>query len=164
VGTIYGGSMYGAVDPVYMIMLIRMLGDGYTVWDKAASIRFVRPGRNTLFGVFTIEPHILADIRAELQTQPKTERLFTVELKDDTGLVYAVIEKRLHVSRRDAGSASREPAPLSNLTYIAAMGGAFALRQSPPCEHVRARCVDCRQIPTRPVTRSGIDLDRKPFG
>ena len=26
VGTIYGGSMYGAVDPIYMIMLIRLLG------------------------------------------------------------------------------------------------------------------------------------------
>ena len=29
VGTIYGGSMYGAVDPIYMIMLMRLLGRGY---------------------------------------------------------------------------------------------------------------------------------------
>lgn len=28
VGTIFGGSMYGAVDPVYMIMLIKALGPG----------------------------------------------------------------------------------------------------------------------------------------
>ena len=26
VGTIFGGSMYGAIDPVYMIMLIKILG------------------------------------------------------------------------------------------------------------------------------------------
>ena len=25
-GTIYGGSMYGAIDPVYMLMLIKNLG------------------------------------------------------------------------------------------------------------------------------------------
>ena len=43
VGTIFGGSMYAAVDPFYMIMLIRNLGTGYTVWDKAASIRFRKP-------------------------------------------------------------------------------------------------------------------------
>src|SRR2546422_8429965 len=46
VGTIFGGSMYGAVDPVYMVMLIKLLGPGYTVWDKAAAIRFRRPGRD----------------------------------------------------------------------------------------------------------------------
>src|SRR5262250_862262 len=49
VGTIFGGSLYGAVDPVYMIMLIKILGPGYTVWDKAATIRFLKPGRATLF-------------------------------------------------------------------------------------------------------------------
>ena len=37
-GTIFGGSMYSAIDPIYMIMLIRCLGPGYTVWDKAATI------------------------------------------------------------------------------------------------------------------------------
>src|SRR5260370_10636464 len=54
VGTIYGGSLYGAVDPMYMIMLIRILGPAYTVWDKAASIRFVKPGRSTLTARFVL--------------------------------------------------------------------------------------------------------------
>jgi acyl-coenzyme A thioesterase PaaI-like protein len=49
VGTIYGGSMYGAVDPIYMVMLIRLLGPEYIVWDKSASIRFKKPGRSTLY-------------------------------------------------------------------------------------------------------------------
>lgn len=44
VGTIYGGSMYGAADPIYMLMLIKVLGSDYVVWDKAASIRFKKPG------------------------------------------------------------------------------------------------------------------------
>ena len=34
VGTIFGGSMYAVVDPVYMIILIKTLGPGYIVWDK----------------------------------------------------------------------------------------------------------------------------------
>jgi Domain of unknown function (DUF4442) len=38
VGTIFGGSLYGAVDPHYMIMLIRILGPEYVVWDKAATV------------------------------------------------------------------------------------------------------------------------------
>ena len=44
VGTIFGGSMYGAVDPVYMIMLMRLLGREFVVWDKSAEIRFLKPG------------------------------------------------------------------------------------------------------------------------
>jgi hypothetical protein len=31
-----------------MIMLIKALGPDYIVWDKAATIRFLRPGRETL--------------------------------------------------------------------------------------------------------------------
>src|SRR6266496_6489335 len=52
VGTIFGGSMYGAVDPIYMIMLIQLLGRDYVVWDKAATIRFRRPGQTTLYATF----------------------------------------------------------------------------------------------------------------
>jgi len=43
VGTIFGGSMYAALDPIYMIMLIKLLGARYEVWDKAATIRFAGP-------------------------------------------------------------------------------------------------------------------------
>ena len=66
VGTIFGGSMYGAVDPIYMVMLIQTLGPGYVVWDKAASIRFRRPGRATLHARFTLDDAELDAIRAAL--------------------------------------------------------------------------------------------------
>ena len=33
------GSLYAAVDPIYMIQLIYVLGEEYVVWDKAAEIR-----------------------------------------------------------------------------------------------------------------------------
>lgn len=44
VGTTFGGSLYGAVDPFYMIMLIKLLGPDYIVRDKAAAILFRKPG------------------------------------------------------------------------------------------------------------------------
>jgi acyl-coenzyme A thioesterase PaaI-like protein len=53
VGTIYGGSMYSAVDPIYMLVLIRILGPGYTVWDKA-TIAFRKPGKETLYVDFEL--------------------------------------------------------------------------------------------------------------
>ena len=100
VGTIYGGSMYGAVDPIYMVMLIHLLGPGYVVWDKAATIRFRRPGRTMLHATFRVEPATLDEIRRELEGAEKLERVFTIELKDDAGVVHAVVDKTIHVSRR----------------------------------------------------------------
>ena len=101
VGTLFGGSMYGAVDPIYMVMLIRLLGRGYVVWDKAASIRFRRPGRATLFARFVLDDAELEAIRGALRTAPATDRVYTVELVDADGVVHATIEKTLHVRRTE---------------------------------------------------------------
>jgi len=100
VGTIFGGSLYGAVDPVYMIMLMKVLGRDYVVWDKAASIRFRRPGRTTLFAHFVLTSEIVDGIRTELETAEKLDRYFTVELKDASGEVHAIIEKTINVRKR----------------------------------------------------------------
>lgn len=100
VGTIFGGSMYGAVDPVYMIMLMKRLGSAYVVWDKAASIRFLRPGRDTLYATFELPDGELEAIRAALDEAPSTERSYTVELVDAGGTVHALVDKVIHVRRR----------------------------------------------------------------
>ncbi|MEX2466245.1 MAG: DUF4442 domain-containing protein [Gemmatimonadota bacterium] len=103
VGTIFGGSMYGAVDPVYMIMLIQRLGPDYVVWDKAASIRFKRPGRSTLYATFRLDEAELDAIRAALGDRESAERTYTVDLVDREGIVHAVVEKVIHIRRRDQG-------------------------------------------------------------
>ena len=38
VNTIFGGSMFSAVDPFPMTQLMNLIGDDYVVWDKAAEI------------------------------------------------------------------------------------------------------------------------------
>ncbi len=53
VGTHFGGSIYAMVDPFYMFMLIKNLGDKYIVWDKAAEINFINPGKGKLTTTFT---------------------------------------------------------------------------------------------------------------
>ncbi len=110
VGTIYGGSLYGAVDPIYMLMLIRSLGPDYVVWDKAATIRFRRPGRTRLTATFRFAPGLVAGIREALTRAPKLERVFTVELIDHAGVVHVAVEKTLHVSRRAAAGSSARAA------------------------------------------------------
>src|SRR5207245_10843718 len=105
----FGGSMYGAVDPVYMVMLIKLLGPGYTVWDKAAAIRFRRPGRSTLQAVFAIDAGTVPAIRDELARVPAVARIFTVELPDAAGSVPATIDKTVYIGRREPSARRCRP-------------------------------------------------------
>lgn len=100
VGTIFGGSLYGAVDPVYMIMLIKLLGRDYVVWDKAATIRFRRPGQTTLRARFRVGPEEVAEIKAELAGRKSLDRVYRVELVDDDGRVHAEVEKTLYIAKK----------------------------------------------------------------
>ena len=101
VGTTFGGSLYGAVDPIYMIMLIKILGPDFIVWDKAASIRFRQPGRSTLYARFVVTEEELAAMRAALESAPSVDRTYKVELTDADGTVHAVIEKVIYIARKN---------------------------------------------------------------
>lgn len=102
VGTIFGGSMYGAVDPIYMLMLIRRLGDDYVVWDKAAEIEFKKPGKDDLYATFGVSDEEVAAIESALETDDALDREYTVDLVDDDGVVHATVTKTLHVTTDDS--------------------------------------------------------------
>jgi hypothetical protein len=105
VGTHYGGSLYSMTDPFFMVMLIENLGKDYIVWDKSATIRFKKPGRGTVFAKFRLTDQQIQEIKQSLTTEKKIERVFTVEVKDESGAVIAEVEKLLHIRRKDNPSA-----------------------------------------------------------
>lgn len=92
--------MYGAVDPIYMVMFIRLLGPDYIVWDKAASIEYKKPGRSTLTAEFEVTEEELQSIRDALERTEKIERTYQVELRDADGILCAVVEKLLYFRRQ----------------------------------------------------------------
>ena len=100
VGTIYGGSMYGAIDPIYMLMLIKILGPDYTVWDKAANIRFRKPGRNKLYAEIQIDETEVSEIKRLAETEKSIDRIYMVELKNRAGVTHAQIEKTIYIAKK----------------------------------------------------------------
>ncbi len=101
VGTHYGGSLYSMADPFYMLMLIENLGRDYIVWDKAATIRFRKPGRGKVHAQFRLSEVQIEEVREALKTREKFEPRFTVEIKDESGVVIAEVEKILHVKKKN---------------------------------------------------------------
>ena len=100
VGTHYGGSLYSMTDPFYMLMLISNLSSEYIVWDKAAHIRFRKPGKGKVRAEFRLTDAQLDDIREQLRNLPKYEPTFLVEVKDEAGEVVAEVQKVLHIRKK----------------------------------------------------------------
>ena len=88
-------------DAFYMLMLMANLGRDYIVWDKAASIRYRKPGRSMVRVEFRLTDTQLDDIREKLKTQEKYEPVFKVEIKDEQGTVIAEVEKLIYVRRKE---------------------------------------------------------------
>ena len=100
-GTHFGGSLYTMCDPFFVLVLVEALGPGYVVWDKAATIRFRRPGRGTVTARFVIPRQRVEEIRAEAATADRLEPVFLAEVRDAGGEVVAEVEKVLHVRRKE---------------------------------------------------------------
>jgi acyl-coenzyme A thioesterase PaaI-like protein len=100
IGTHFGGSLYSMCDPFLMLMLMSRLGPEYVVWDKAASIEFVRPGRGTVSATFDLPDARVDEIRREADRGGKVLPRFEVAVLDAQGEPVARVEKVLYVRRK----------------------------------------------------------------
>lgn len=100
VGTHFGGSLYSMVDPHLMLILMRQLGKEYIVWDKSASIDFVRPGKGKVAAVIAITPETTQSIREQVDKKGKQTPEFTIEVVDEKQKLVARIRKTLYVRRK----------------------------------------------------------------
>jgi hypothetical protein len=105
-GTQFGGSLYTMCDPFYMLILIDALGPGFVVWDKAATIRFRRPGRGAVSARFEIAPERIEEIRREANAAGRAEPRFTASVLDAAGELVAEVEKVISVRPRSPASAT----------------------------------------------------------
>lgn len=106
VGSHFGGSIYAMTDPFFMLMLLHHLGEDHVVWDKAAEIEFVKPGRGDIVADFRITPETIAELRAEAAGGDRVLRWFTEEVVDAGGEVVAIVRKQLYVRRKREKPAS----------------------------------------------------------
>ena len=102
VGTMFGGSLYAATDGLHMVMLMKLLGPAYIVWDKGASIRYRKPCRTTVYATFAIPEPETDAIRERLAIEPKLDRLYQVDWTDREGTVYATVESTIHIRRKES--------------------------------------------------------------
>ena len=99
-GTIFGGSMLSATDPIYMIQLIQILGNDYVVWDKAVEARYRKPAKSTIYGEFSFTKDEIADIKSKVAKNKETDLLKTMHLVDEQQNIIATFNKTLYIAEK----------------------------------------------------------------
>ncbi len=100
VKTHFGGSLYSMCDPFYMLMLIQNLGKDYIIWDKAASIKFIKPGRGNVKARFLLTEEVINNIKKELEEKGKIEPVFEVQVLDDNLQLICEIKKVIYIKKK----------------------------------------------------------------
>ncbi len=99
VNSIFGGSMFSAVDPIYMVQLIDLLGSKYVVWDKSATIDFKLPAKEDLYAEFIYTNEELKDIKTKVQQDNEIEIVKTTSLTNkDKNKVYCEVKKTIYIA------------------------------------------------------------------
>lgn len=102
VGVHFGGSLYSMCDPFFMFMLLNHLKRDHIVWDQAAEIEFVKPGKGTVTAHFKMPLDRVNEIREEALEQFSVKPVFQCEVTDENGETVARMKKHLYVRRKDA--------------------------------------------------------------
>lgn len=97
VGSLYGGSLFAITDGAHPMMLMAALGDDYIVWDKAASIDFIAPGKGPVYADFRIDEALLDEIRQHTAGGDKYLPQLHVDVHDGDGTLVARVHKTLYV-------------------------------------------------------------------
>lgn len=99
-GSMFGGSMLSATDPIYMIQLIQILGDDYVVWDKAVTAKYKRPGKSTIYGEFAFTKEEIEALKNQLKTEQQVDIIKTMQLVNTKAEVIAEFSKTLYIAQK----------------------------------------------------------------
>jgi acyl-CoA hydrolase len=97
-GSIFGGSMLAATDPIYMIQLIQILGDNYVVWDKAVEAHYKRPAKSTISGEFIFSSDDITNIKRSVVENNETTIVKTLNLVDQNQNIIATFNKTVYIA------------------------------------------------------------------
>lgn len=100
-GTHFGGSLYAMADPFFVFVLTRHLGTGYLVWDKKATIEFLKPGRGRVTGRYHVPPEEIARVKTLADAGETVEPVYTADIVSDDGEAVARVTKTLWVRKKN---------------------------------------------------------------
>lgn len=101
-GTIFGGSIFSSVDPIYSVMFWQIFAwkkIKVQTWLKSAHIQYVKPGATDLFVHFHLDEKEVNDAEAALNDVGKFVRSYTIEIKNKYNEVCAIAQTEVYIRK-----------------------------------------------------------------
>ncbi len=89
------------VDPHLMLLLMQLLGEEYTVWDRSAEIEFVRASRKSVTSIISISDESLELIKRNTASGEKYLAKFIVKIRDEDDGLVARVKKTVYVRKKE---------------------------------------------------------------
>jgi acyl-coenzyme A thioesterase PaaI-like protein len=99
-GTQFGGGIFSMTDGVHMLMLVKSLPRDFRIWDKSASIDYLKRGQTDLIAEFKLTEEQLQEIQSKMAHENKIDWSATVEIKNLDGTVVARVVRVLSIKKK----------------------------------------------------------------
>jgi len=99
-GTHYGGSLYSMCDPFYVFAAYSFFGDDYILWDKSASIEYIKPAKGRVSAWFEIPKHQLIEMKKEVDDLGKQTYSFEADIKNEKNVTVAKVVKEIYIRKK----------------------------------------------------------------
>ena len=100
VGSMFGGSLFSATDPIYMIQLMQILGKDYVVWDKSTEIKFKKPVYKSAYAIFEFTAEELESIKSKVASENEVNHVKKLYITDENNLIYSELDKTIYISSK----------------------------------------------------------------
>lgn len=104
-GTMFGGFMASATDPLPAILCGRIFPD-HECWTRKHCIDFLKPGVTRLTIKIEITDEDLAEIRKQLKDRGRATHAFEFDLTDPSGTAIAHVTNTVHLRPRSSPAPS----------------------------------------------------------
>lgn len=84
-----------------MIQLLNILGNSYVVWDKAATIKFKRPAKETCYANFEFTKEEIENLKKYVATHQEITITKNVQITNRTKeVVFAEVSKTIYIAQK----------------------------------------------------------------
>ncbi len=104
--SIFGGSIFSASDPFYAVLFDQVMqqrGFKTRVWLKSATIKYLKPGRSSLYFSITITEQDIAEAEEALKTIGKFVKSYPVEIRNKEGEICALVDNEVYIRNLHSG-------------------------------------------------------------
>ncbi len=89
--------MLVAIDRIFMVQLIQILGDDYVVWDKSVEARYKKLAKSTIYGEFIFSSEDISNKKKFVVENNQTDIVKTLNLVDEKQNIIATFNKTFSI-------------------------------------------------------------------